>query len=176
MCESVCILITFTVFYCTFLLILFVCLYVFVCLCMGHVVWFKWNDDEDLSCCWYCYTEQTFLHIKVSVLLNRLRIPCGRLSWLMSAFEFRAHVKIASCTYFLVTTHRPVLFVDFHSLYKAYPFGMHPFILDTREKFFTVSSVREVWKRWQSCYYCFYQRNTFLSSTVMFVRPSSVLF
>ena len=34
MCESVCILMTFTVFYCTFLLIMSVCLYVSVCVCV----------------------------------------------------------------------------------------------------------------------------------------------
>jgi len=36
MCESVCIFMTFTVFYYTFFTYS-VCLYVFVCLCMGHV-------------------------------------------------------------------------------------------------------------------------------------------
>jgi len=32
-----------TCFVVRFLLILSVCLYVFVCLCMGHVAWFNWN-------------------------------------------------------------------------------------------------------------------------------------
>ena len=40
MCESVCIFMTFTAFYCTFFTYS-VCLYVSVCLCMGHVAGFK---------------------------------------------------------------------------------------------------------------------------------------